>query len=588
MSSQNLPHKKIIVGAGVSGATAARELIKSGVNPEDIIVLEINDYVGGKLKTYTSPVDPDLKTEYGAGVLVHNYPAIDVMHEKQMKLEKLIKADHSGLDFYKEIMKRPLLGKLTYALDFAWQQIKFAKHVWSYNQACTQLREKLPPDYELTFSEFADKKKLNKIACFIQFLVPGFGYGSLNDKNNYAYRILNYMGYTTIPSICMQSLAAVHGGYQQLVENMLEGIDVKTKAQITKIDRKNGSVKVQYQHNGNKEEILGDTLILANSPYYWHDLNMNLSPAEQQCVDNFKYYRYPVAICRIEGLPPKQIFIPEAMKKEGFGHPAFLFTRDNRKETTEACDLVSVTDLPQKNHLENLNIQSKTAYVRYRNQLYWINQKNNICVEIPLSPEKLGEFDKTLKPANACRRLSKDEMQKITAITQHSTEGRLYTVYINLPEGQNNFSLEPGSKDRETIINDLKKLPGVKAVHIDDTIIWKDYNPSVPWNIGINLQKEERSHTNNTLHVGTYLPGSFETVAGAGQYAEKAVQHWQNIHQSKLQEAKINIKRALQFFALPKEKPYQGDRIDSQKKNPSQKESHAKETHFETRPLTPN
>lgn len=470
MLSRNTSRKKIIVGAGVSGATAARELVKSGVDPKDIIVLEMNDYIGGKLKTYSSPTNPDLKTEYGAGVLVHNYPAIDVMHEKGIKLERLIDTDYTTLDMYKDVMSKSVVGMFTYALNFVWQQMKFGRYVWSYNQACNHLEDKLPADYELSFAQFADKKGLENVASFLQFLMPGFGYGSLDDKNNYAFHILNYMGYTTIPSICAQSLVAVHGGYQQLVEKMLEGIDVKTSAHIKEIERNNGAVKVQYEQNGKMNTVEGDMLVLANSPYYWKDLNMKLSPEEQKCVDNLTYYRYPVAICRIKGLPPKQIFIPEAIQKEGFGHAAFLFTRDNRKD-----------------------------------------------------PE----------------------------------DGRLFTVYINLPQGANNFSLDPGSPDRETILNDLKKLPGVTEVHMDDATVWKDYNPCVPWSVGIDLQKEELKHANNTLHVGTYLPGSFETVAGAGSYAEKATQHWLKIHKSLLAEATINLRRTLQFFTLSRQKPYQ-------------------------------
>lgn len=476
MSIQNKTHKKvIIVGAGISGASAAREMIKNGMDADDIIVLEKNDYIGGKLKTYTSPDDENLKTEFGAGVLVQNYPITNFMYQNQIQLEKLLPSDPKSLDVFQEIMHKFPIGLLAFAMKFTWQQIKFAKDVWTYNQAIKKMADKLPEGFELPFSEFAEKNGLKAVSNFLQFLVPGFGYGNLSDSGNYAARMFNYMGYTTMLGICAQQLYAVHGGYQQIVEKMLEDIEVETSANITKIKRKDDKVSVIYEKDGEIKKLKADTLVLANSPYYWKDLNMKLSKEEQKCVDDLIYYRYPVAICRIKGLPAKQIFISDAMKPEGFGHATFLFTRDARK-----------------------------------------------------NPE----------------------------------DGRLFSVYINLPAGENDFSLEPGSKDRETIINDLKKLPGVTDVTMEDAIVWKDYNPSVPYQDSLELEKAELKHKNNTLHLGGYRHDSFETVAGTAKPAEKLVDRWMGQAKSNKEEFKTDLSRTLKFFALHRAKPYNGNNPD--------------------------
>src|SRR5579872_6512781 len=42
----------IVVGAGASGLAAANALVTKGVKPENIIILEKNKRVGGKLKTH--------------------------------------------------------------------------------------------------------------------------------------------------------------------------------------------------------------------------------------------------------------------------------------------------------------------------------------------------------------------------------------------------------------------------------------------------------------------------------------------------------------------------------------------------------
>lgn len=467
--------KYIVIGAGVSGASAVRELIKLGISPDDIVVLEKNDYIGGKLRTYTSPSDQNLKTEYGAGVLVQNYPVIDAMYEKGIHLEKLLPADHTTLDIYQDILKRTLFGKATFAADFLWQNKKFCGYVSQYENAYKAMAEKLPAGFELPFAQFSKENGLEKVNSFLQFLVPGFGYGNLEDEANYAARMFNYMRYTTILGICAQQLKAVHGGYQQLPESMLAAVDVKTSAQIKGIEREPGNVKVTYEKDGELKAVEADNLILANSPYYWPELNMKLTAEEQRCVDDLKYYRYPVAICNIKGLPAQQIFIPEAMRENGFGHAAFLFTRDNR---------------------------------------------------------------------------------------ENPPEGRLFTVYINLPEGKNNFDLAEGSKDRETIIADLKKLPGVTDVTMKDSVIWPDYNPTVPYIDSINLEKAERAHINNTLHIGAYRHDSFETVAGTSRSAISHIDQWLNYKKSKYQDKADDVKHALKFFNMPRDKPYEGKTDD--------------------------
>lgn len=41
--------KVVVVGAGMAGLTAASKLVNSGVT--DVVVLEAQDYIGGRIKT---------------------------------------------------------------------------------------------------------------------------------------------------------------------------------------------------------------------------------------------------------------------------------------------------------------------------------------------------------------------------------------------------------------------------------------------------------------------------------------------------------------------------------------------------------
>lgn len=471
----NKINKVIIVGGGMSGASAAREIQKKlNLDPQNIIIFEKNNYLGGKLKTFTHPLYPKIKAEYGAGVYcVPNFGISDYMLEKGMAGENVLPIKSDTVEFKNEAARRTLLGKLSYSSSFLWQTMKFAVNVWSYNRACERLKTEPPTDYKLSFKTFSEKHRLKVVATFLRFLVPGFGYGSEDDANNYAFRILSYMGYITMPviffgdAIGKNALCALHGGYQQLVELMLEGYNIKMSAHIERIHRTKDKATVYYKHEGRSEEMTADLLVLALSPYFWQDLGMALTPEEQACVNSLTYYHYPVAICRIKGLAPQQSYILSAIDKEGFGHPAFLFTRDNRS---------------------------------------------------------------------------------------NPPDGRLFTIYINLPEGKNDFNFDD-PKTRSSLIEDLHKLEGVTNVVIEDTHIWPDYNPAVPWKTGIDLQKKELIHTLNTLHVGTYLPGGFETVAGAEDYARKAVNRWFGIEETIFQAIVRNLRRAYNFLKITRYEP---------------------------------
>ena len=465
--------KVIIIGSGISGATAYKTFIDSGMTSDDIIIVEKMDRVGGKLWTYRDESNPSLVTEYGAGVFTQNYGIIDILKKENIKSESLVNTKRSTIEFFDTLYHLSLFGKIKYAIAFLWQNVKFARLVWSYNRAHTNLQEKIPAGFDKPFATFATDKKISLVASFITFLGPSFGYGSFDDEKSYAYKMLAYMGYTTILGICGSSngLVCLQGGYQQLVEKMLKKANVQTSAKIDNITRNEKEVTVSYTQHQQRFDVTADLLIIATSPADWSSLGMSLTAAEKECMDNCTYFRYPIAICKLKGMPPKHVFVRSATVKEGFGHAAFLFTRDNRPD-------------PQ--------------------------------------------------------------------------DGRLFTIYINIARENKHYQLTPGNTDWMSLINDLMAL-GATDVNILKTTIWEDYNPTIPYSTGIRLQKEERLQ--RTLHLGGYMPGSFETVAGTEEYARKTIQRYLNQSISTFADIYRQFRRALIFYAMKHEKPYAGSNV---------------------------
>ena len=56
------PYKVAIIGAGIAGLAAYRKLVAEGIKPEEIVVLEGADYVGGRVKQAILPDNPQTPT----------------------------------------------------------------------------------------------------------------------------------------------------------------------------------------------------------------------------------------------------------------------------------------------------------------------------------------------------------------------------------------------------------------------------------------------------------------------------------------------------------------------------------------------
>lgn len=153
LSRTTLPRTDtIIIGAGPAGLSAAEALRKYG---KKSVILEKESKIGGKCHTYTDPHNPENKTEWGAGVVAHNYgEVIDKIQENKLLLEALLPIDLSTMPFIRKIKKMGLFEKTTFRAQFIKEMIAFANHAVLYQRLRDQ-RKDLPDDYKLPFAEFA-------------------------------------------------------------------------------------------------------------------------------------------------------------------------------------------------------------------------------------------------------------------------------------------------------------------------------------------------------------------------------------------------------------------------------------------------
>lgn len=253
-----------------------------------------------------------------------------------------------------------------------------------------------------------------------------------------------------------------------------------TSVQITQITRSTEGVKVEYTVNETPTVLEADSLILATSPQQWPTLNMTLTATEQTCVDELTYYRYPIAVCNIQGLTPEHHFFAEGLEHRNFnenlGKLALITTRDAREPT----------------------------------------------------------------PA----------------------EGRLCTLYQNLPQRNKNSPPVDEGKEKKLFhekIYELEKKHGWN-ITVKYYKAWTDYLPLLPVAVSRQLEKEQMSAETNTLHLGGYVLGGFDTVESVAEQAIRGVR--EHIFGSKYTLPRFAyLKHAYNLFSLKSTLPVRSHTI---------------------------
>lgn len=436
-----LPKKVAIIGGGASGIFMAEQLIKLADEQSEkisIVVFEKESHVGGKCRTYRDGEEPKLCSEFGAGALAANYGiVIDAMKKYGVEFEYMLPTEEGGIELSQLFADLPLSQKAQMAKHLSQELSQLDDAYLDYKNAKDNLLP-LPENFETPFSEFCQDQGWQYMQALLKPLVPGFGYGDLTRCPTYS--VLEYVGRMTLASMIVNDkilqrppLLAIKGGFQTLIEQMAKSHDVRTGVNIESINRDNSMVTIKYQQGDNYLEDNFDCLILANSPMNWPSLGMELTKIEKQCVDELTYYRYPVAVVKVQGLPAKQYFFPEALEERGFGHVALITTRDNRHQPADGrlCTIY-VNQLPGDNDfdfkkqwpsiLQDLEAIDEVTGVDLIEEKYWSDYLPTLSWDLRLLLNKeqaspltntlylgaytLGTFEDVLSNANNAHKIA--------------------------------------------------------------------------------------------------------------------------------------------------------------------------------------
>lgn len=300
-----------IVGAGVSGLTAAHHLRRSG--HRHVTVLEKEPRVGGKCCS----VEVDSRVyEMGAVLGTHGYTdTAEVMAATRVEPGPLSDAHFYGLDG--QLANPYPLHRIPLTM---WQLL--AHYLWSRELRYRKVNRPglcgLPPELAVPFAEFAERHRMIAVERAMAPWFTGFGYGWFDEVPT-AY-VMKYFDVPMIESYYRPGRRfAWPAGAQEPWSRLAELLDVRTGTPVRRVTR-NRTVLVETD-DGDWEF---DTLILT-TPLDQALQFLDARPAERRLFSQIRHYDYRVLLCRVADLPMGTGGLPENFFAKKYGHPLLWY-----------------------------------------------------------------------------------------------------------------------------------------------------------------------------------------------------------------------------------------------------------------------
>ncbi|MBP9078277.1 MAG: FAD-dependent oxidoreductase [Haliscomenobacter sp.] len=300
-----------VVGAGVSGLTAAYQLQKQGYT--QVTVLEKANYAGGKclsVEHYGHPFDlgghemlagyrdvMEMAAELGAPARV-SIPPMVYDHDTRQYLNFKKAAVASG----KYSMPQVVLASMKYLFLVAFPFRRFSKPSTGYSR--------MPKELAMPLSDWLVKRRLTALSDILAFVVKVQGYGHFNDTS--AAYLVKFMGLQNWLSLILSGMGISKQwpkvftyGMLNFCERIAAGLKVHLNTEIERIERQTGNAAepVRIFIKGKPEPLVFDKMILC-TPLEAKGLGfLDMSPEEDALFRQFTHYQFVNTVCHTQGLP---------------------------------------------------------------------------------------------------------------------------------------------------------------------------------------------------------------------------------------------------------------------------------------------
>lgn len=314
-----------VIGAGVSGISAAYELKKKGY--KDVVVFEKENRVGGKCST----VDIEGRNyELGAVITGKNScpNVINMVNEtgisiKPLKSMEFVDSNKGGKlsTFQKAKLYLTEILPLKWTVIPEFEKLKMPKDGYKGMDN---------DELSMNFSEWLNKKGFQKYQKILSSFYTTWGYGYFEDTPAaYIRKFLTperiSKTFVNKPINREPNIFYLEEGYQKLCEKVVDKFNINTQlnTNINSIERKNGKVTIKTD----KGEYEFDKLILT-TPFNKALNFLDVTPEEKELMSKTKYREINLFTMEVEKLPNIEIgFILNNLTLDKAGSPFSWYKR---------------------------------------------------------------------------------------------------------------------------------------------------------------------------------------------------------------------------------------------------------------------
>lgn len=298
-----------IVGAGISGATLAHELVKKGYR--QVTLMEKSDRAGGKCHS----IEFKGKTyEMGALIGLPSYK-----HTMQL-MEEFGLAERGPLlerAFFNPNGSKVSQIPLSQMSDFAREFKRFPELFGQYADLKIPGFRNIPAELCQPFAVWCEQNGLPVLKQVFMHYFSAFGFGSIEEVPAvYVMKLLNYEN--LISFIEITHMISWPQGVSKLVKVMADAApDLRLTCPVRRIRREvTGEIGVETDH----ETLHFDRVIYTAPLRGLQDKLIELDPQDRELLELITHERFRVYAYRAEQLPKMSGYIPGNMGPARAGH----------------------------------------------------------------------------------------------------------------------------------------------------------------------------------------------------------------------------------------------------------------------------
>ncbi len=319
--------KIAIIGAGISGLTAAHTLKKLGYR--NITILEALDRIGGKV--YTVEKDGYLY-EIGAIVLLEDYKIIPKLAKEfnisltKRSINTLIRSNGKQKSLTQYLYNKHGI------LEIIKSQLLLYKLLSKHKKLDIPGFADADPELYVNFREFARKNKIEPIATVFEAISAGYGYGYIDTTPALYYlKVIRSALSLSIKDLLnslfglsLSTMIMFDRGFQTLPEKMAQGFDVRLNSRVTDIARERNGNSFKVSITANEKTEIFDRVIISSVPAHTMKF-LDMNEQEKEIFSKVKSYHFHETLFYGDGLPRNHaLFFEEHRNINAKGFPASI------------------------------------------------------------------------------------------------------------------------------------------------------------------------------------------------------------------------------------------------------------------------